>query len=615
MNAPAAAIPVSDEPAACEPHGCPPALPFVFSAGVTGHRGDAIPEGSVEALTERLRSVLAKLADAAAAVHREEAEFFSAEPARLLFVSPLADGADQIAAEAALDLGFELHAILPFEREQYRRELGDAARERFDALLARAACVLELPGQEEHRLEAYVMAGRATIAHCDVLVAVWDGLPPRGRGGTGEIVELAMMRGVPTVHVPVEERAPTELRWSAFDPAVITSPSDSESIRPFDDGEVEAVLRALLAPPPDANERRFLNQFQRECHRRLRLRIEYPLLLTAAGVSRIKKHHWRGDLALAYIREEWDRYRDAFSRVQTVNAPLDQLQRWYEWPDALAGHFAQSYRSGHVFNFVLGAVAVLLALSALIVPDAKKFLAMAEFAVILAILVNTHVGTRQEWHRRWLDYRQLAERLRPMRALKLLGIAAPDSPGSAAYPVAARWIDWYAAAVWRAAACPTGQIDAGKVTKLSKTIAEHELEPQIAYHHSTARQGERLDHRLELLGLGAFAATLLACAVLLVALFVDKHWVMDNLGWFTLLTAGLPAIGTAVFGIRVQGDYAAGSVRSEQTARVLEQIAEGMTHKPVKLGRIADLVEQAARTMLLDLDEWRLLNQQHVLTI
>ncbi|QNP44066.1 hypothetical protein H9L15_05765 [Sphingomonas daechungensis] len=58
-------------------------------------------------------------------------------------------------------------------------------RVRFDALLSRATCVLELSGESDHHLESYVMAGRATVAHCDLLIAVWDGLPPRGRGGTG----------------------------------------------------------------------------------------------------------------------------------------------------------------------------------------------------------------------------------------------------------------------------------------------------------------------------------------------------------------------------------------------------------------------------------------------
>ncbi|HEY7959666.1 MAG TPA: hypothetical protein VID20_06350, partial [Sphingomicrobium sp.] len=99
------------------------------------------------------------------------------------FVSPVADGADQIAAEVALELGWELQAILPFERAAYRASLANhGARERFDSLLDRADCRLELPGDPSYGLEAYVMTGRATVAHCDVLIAIWDGLPPRGRG-------------------------------------------------------------------------------------------------------------------------------------------------------------------------------------------------------------------------------------------------------------------------------------------------------------------------------------------------------------------------------------------------------------------------------------------------
>ncbi len=46
------------------------------------------------------------------------------------FVSPIADGADQIAAEVALDLGWELQAIVPFGRDAYRASLANhAARE------------------------------------------------------------------------------------------------------------------------------------------------------------------------------------------------------------------------------------------------------------------------------------------------------------------------------------------------------------------------------------------------------------------------------------------------------------------------------------------------------
>jgi hypothetical protein len=401
----------------------PPPLPFVLSVGVTGHRSDAIPPDALPELENRLRRVLSFLKDSARQVWKSERSFFSQEEPRFFLVSSLAGGADQIAAEVGLTLDFGLQAILPFERNRYRKELGsDVCRTRFDVLFERAGCILELPGEHSRPSAAYQMAGRATVAHCDLLVAVWDGLPPRGRGGTGEVVELALARGTPVVHVPVDSAQPVLLRWNAFDPAAISRPTDLTAIRPFEPEQVARVLDALLAPPSDPDERRYAAQFQEERWRRYRSRIEYPLLLSIAGISSLGRSDWRNDQCSEQNRLEWLNYRDAQAKCDGVRAPLDALERWYGWADWLAGHFAQLYRSGHVFNFGLGAIAVLLALAALVFPpEAKKYLVATEFIVILAILINTRLGNRQNWHRRWLDYRQLAERLRPMRSLKLLG--------------------------------------------------------------------------------------------------------------------------------------------------------------------------------------------------
>jgi len=295
----------------------------VFAVGVTGHRKDALPPDSLLTLHERLGTILQILVDQAAAVHSANQQFFSGEPPRLLFVSPLADGADQIAAEIALRLGFELHAVLPFDRDRYRADLSDEdGRVRFDALLSRATCVLELPGESSHHLESYVMAGRATVAHCDLLIAVWDGLPPRGRGGTGEVVRLAHDRATPTIHVPIAPSDEVTLRWGAFDPAVVTYHDDASNVRSFGGDELRAVLTALLSPPPDDQERAFIRKFQNECRRKIRTRIEYPLLLAATGVSRLRTHHWRADASARQTHAEWRRYCDACERVKAVSAPF-----------------------------------------------------------------------------------------------------------------------------------------------------------------------------------------------------------------------------------------------------------------------------------------------------
>jgi hypothetical protein len=417
------------------------------------------------------------------------------------------------------------------------------------------------------------------------------------------------------VRIPVDPAANLDLRWGAFEPSFVTDASDPATIRPYSAQELDAVVSRIVAPPTDPRERAFILEFLGEHRRPWKLRVEYPLLLAVAGIARMKRRHWRADQSVAETHEEWQHFREACDEADAVAAPLAGLERSYEWADSLAGHFAQSFRSGHVFNFVLGAVAVLLGTLNLVLPRIAIFLEVSLFLVVLAILANTWAANQLDWHRRWLDYRQLAERLRPMRSLKLLGVAAPDAPGTDANPVCQRWIEWYSAAVWRAIGCPIGHIDAPRLGAVTRTIADNEIGPQVSYHHKAARQVARLDHRLGVLGFSIFTLALASSAVLLTGFVVAPDWVHDNYNWFTVISAGLPAIGTAVVGIRVQGDHSASAIRSEQTAIVLGQIGKRLAAESASLVRAADLTEQAARAMLSDLDEWRLLNQQHDLSV
>lgn len=593
----------------------PPRVPFVLSVGVTGHRADSLSPESLAALPSRIGNLLGLIADAGRELLERDGDCFAQVAPVLRFVSPIADGADQIAAEVALERGWELQAVLPFKRADYRASLANhGARERFDALVERATSVLELPGDQDRQLEAYVMTGRATVAHCDLLIAVWDGLPPRGRGGTGEVVQLAITRGTVVLHLPTDPAATERVLWSAFDPTVLTLADEPTAERPVNRESIETLLRGLLMPPPDPQEHDFIKRFNRERVSRLRTRIEYPLLLTAAGVRRFSSRDLSEKHTADQIRHEWKRYRESCAEALRIEAPIALLEEAYSWADRLATHFAQTYRSGHIFNFVLGGVAVCLGLSAFMAPHYKFDLAVLEIVITLAIILNAHVGSRNEWHRRWLDYRQLAERLRPMRSLKLLGVAAPDPPGTATNPVPRRWIDWYASGIWRAMGCPAGVIDRPAAACLADAIADHEIEPQVAYHQRNARLIDMLDKRLARIGLCLFAATLAVSLATIVGLATDADYVNQYGNWFTLVSAGFPALGTAVFGIRFQADFGGDALRSLATANTLRQI-ENELRQEVTLSRAADLSEQAARVMLADLDEWRLVNQQRDLSV
>jgi hypothetical protein len=177
-----------------------------------------------------------------------------------------------------------------------------------------------------------------------------------------------------------------------------------------------------------------------------------------------------------------------------------------------------------------------------------------------------------------------------------------------------RWIDWYAAGIWRAMGCPAGIIDRQRADLLATAVAEHEVAPQVGYHQRNARVIAQLDQRLGKLGFFRFAVTLVVSIITLVGLGIGADWVNTYGNWFTLIAAGFPALGTAVFGIRFQADFGGDAVRSLATSDTLHHIEEEL-RKDVTLSRAADLTEQAARIMLSDLDEWRLVNQQRDLSV
>ena len=155
---------------------------------ITGHR--ALPDASAVA-----RSVRIVLAELIAAKHGGAAPQKS-----LILLSALAEGADRIAAHEILGLpGGILWVILPLPPADYERDFVSAeSRDEFRSLLSRAANVetLAIPGD---RVESYRCAGRHLVDVCDILVAVWDGRPGRGVGGTADVVGYARTQARPMV--------------------------------------------------------------------------------------------------------------------------------------------------------------------------------------------------------------------------------------------------------------------------------------------------------------------------------------------------------------------------------------------------------------------------------
>jgi len=114
-------------------------------------------------------------------------------------LSSLAVGADQLFAEILISAHIEFEAVIPCAGyEATFRD--DVERIRFYHLVARAATVHRLPFDAPSE-PAFLAAGAWIASHCDLLIAVWNGLPARGIGGTAEVVALAQTQGRRWLHI------------------------------------------------------------------------------------------------------------------------------------------------------------------------------------------------------------------------------------------------------------------------------------------------------------------------------------------------------------------------------------------------------------------------------
>jgi len=119
----------------------------------------------------------------------------------LAALSAIAEGADTLFAEAALELGIPLQIVRPFADYAADFET-EVARERYEKLRAAARTERKLVHKERSD-KAYGAAMSWIVANSDVVMIAWDGLPADGPGGTGSAVELVIKLNRPWVHLDV----------------------------------------------------------------------------------------------------------------------------------------------------------------------------------------------------------------------------------------------------------------------------------------------------------------------------------------------------------------------------------------------------------------------------
>ncbi|WP_262152228.1 hypothetical protein [Chryseobacterium foetidum] len=121
-------------------------------------------------------------------------------------ISCLAIGADQLFCEELVNNKIDYDVIIPCENylSTFKKK-EDILK--FTSLLGLSKNVLTL-NFEKPSEEAFYAAGQKILEYSTTIIAVWDGKPAKGLGGTGDIVKAALSFDKKVYHInPVEKNS------------------------------------------------------------------------------------------------------------------------------------------------------------------------------------------------------------------------------------------------------------------------------------------------------------------------------------------------------------------------------------------------------------------------
>lgn len=425
-------------------------VPFRVRIGVTGHRDLDDLDALAPAIASRLECV------------RHWFEPTETTPVAYTVVSALAEGADRLIAKTVLETfdDAQLEVVLPLDPEEYREDFaGPASVAEFDSSLGVAVTVVQVPAAGE-RVAAYELAGQTVVDSSDLVLAICDHQPSKGRGGTAEIVTHARMQGVP---VPVVDScAPPQL-----------------------DAVVEGFERvaALNALSLDRGE--------------------------VGGLARSARRDVEASVGRSPIH---------WASVGVAECALSAMVR----ADYLALRFQRQYNRIGAALFGASALAVASVAAQVVFEPEYPVWSIVEVVLILMILGAFGLGRRSSVHERWLGYRSLAEVLRAAPFIALTGIDEDQTSDGSVSARRSNWTQRTFSELWRGR--PVFEHRPQEARELGRVLSEGWVAGQIGYHPKLIGRAERAQTAMTRTVLVLFAVTLLVATLHVAEIGHEAPW-------------------------------------------------------------------------------------------
>ena len=475
-------------------------------------------------------------------------------PHTFIAVSPLAEGADRLVAKEILNWPVSdknnisnLEVVLPMPEEDYLQDFKTKeSQEEFKNLLKRAIST-QILNKKSSRSDTYYRAGQFVVQNNDVLIAIWDGEPAEGPGGTAEIIAYAREKG-------------RYIFW------INSNDGEIHEEGQFDSYLLKSIENLIEFNSEDLN----LSDISSA------VKSQYENLenqATAANLTPNLLEHLCEHLLPQYVRA-----------------------------DLLAQRYQSRYMKTGIAVYSLATVAVAtVTIQTLFYAGHPEILLLevAGMAIIIMLLLISHKG---EWHRKWIDYRFLAERLRAALFLSIANIECEPPKPLPHLSISHQPDEWMVRAftwIWK-----QPHIN-HKVPfePMKKFLSKAWINDQISYYSKNSKFHRSRHKLLYNTGLILFCMTFFAASFHIIDEFFPNLQFAPH-GVLVSLAIILPASGAALAGIRVHRGHLR---NAEQYNHMEYHLAEkyNQINEAIDMVELTDLLEGANEIMLRENQDWR----------
>ena len=566
-------------------------IPYRIRIGVTGHR--KIPDFVIDKIRKAIEYKIYDLYD-----EKSKNTIIDVKntPIALSIITPLAEGADRLVAYEVLKtkeiftgsktsipiIDTRLEAVLPMRKADYLEDFDTAESiSEFEELISKSRRPISLKENlfkdeikngdlSEARNQAYLDVGRYVVDNCDVLIALWNGQPAAGKGGTAEIVDYAIKKKRPVLIVSTlnPEKDIEVIKGNGLNAGSLINLDFFNSYKMNEDSKkryIENIYNEHFENEPRIKTSR------KSLFRKIQDILEnifYYRSFSRSESNEVKKTE-------EDERKDIEKINIAINSISTETKQLirDKLIPYYARASSISKKYQRKYLRAGTTVYTFSALSALLISVVILNHQFSIIIFPIVFLLLLIVYVIVTIADKKSTRKRWVENRFLAERIRSSIFLVICGTEVSQITIPPYRAEALKVDDWMVIAfdeIWKGLPSMQGCHE-NLLENCSEYVRVYWIEDQIRYNNNKSFRSGKKNKFFENAGLTIFFIAVFVA--LLHSLNPIINIAEDILLAIVII---LPAMGAAAGGIRAHREYSRIEKRSRNMVQPLEEFKEAL---------------------------------------